>query len=75
MIRLGRYSPFAFMEQAQARNSAALGPWCDTWLLGAVVALLCFGLVMVASASVSLADRQFGQPFYYSLRQFLFVGP
>jgi len=74
MIRLGRYSPFMFMEQAQARNSAALGPWCDTWLLGTVVVLLCFGLVMVASASVSLADRQFGQPFYYSLRQFLYVG-
>lgn len=74
MIRLGRFSPFIFMEQAQARNSAELEPWCDKWLLGAVVALLSLGLVMVASASVSLADRQFGQPFYYSLRQFLFVG-
>ncbi|MEJ2553139.1 MAG: putative lipid II flippase FtsW [Gammaproteobacteria bacterium] len=62
------------MQQAQARNSAELGPWYDGWLLGAAVALLALGLVMVASASVSLADRQFGQPFYYSLRQFLFVG-
>ena len=74
MLRFGRLSPFAFMGQVQARNSAELGPWCDTWLLGAVVALLALGLVMVASASVSLADRQFGQPFHYSIRQFLFVG-
>jgi cell division protein FtsW len=74
MLKLARLSPFAFMQQAQARNSAELGPWYDGWLLGAAVALLALGLVMVASASVSLADRQFGQPFYYSLRQFLFVG-
>jgi len=74
MLRLGRLSPFAFMEQPQARNSAVLEPRCDTWLLGAVVALLTLGLVMVASASVSLADRQFGQPFYYTVRQLLYVG-
>ena len=74
MLTLGRFSPFQFMEQPQARNSTEVGPWCDIWLLGAVVALLALGLVMVASASVSLADRQFGEPFYYSLRQFLFVG-
>jgi len=74
MIDLSRFSPFIFMEQRQARNSAEVGAWCDVWLLGAVAALLIFGLVMVASASVSLADRQFGQPFYYAWRQFLFVG-
>jgi cell division protein FtsW len=74
MLRLARLSPFQFMAQPQARASAEAGPWCDTWLVGAVVILLALGLVMVASASVSLADRQFGQPFYYSLRQFLYVG-
>jgi cell division protein FtsW len=61
------------MEQPQARTSAKTGSWYDTWLVGAVVILLGLGLVMVASASVSQADRQFGQPFYYLERQFLYV--
>jgi cell division protein FtsW len=74
MLSLGRFSPFLFLEQRQARNSTELGPWCDPWLVGAVLTLLVLGLVMVASASVSLADRQFGQPFYYFLRQLLYVG-
>jgi cell division protein FtsW len=74
MLSLGRFSPFLFLEQRQARNSAEVGPWCDPWLVGAVLSLLALGLVMVASASVSLADRQFGQPFYYFLRQLLYVG-
>jgi cell division protein FtsW len=74
MLKLSRLSPFAFMDEpAQARNSADMGPWCDVWLFGVVIVLLSLGLVMVASASVSLADRQFGQPFYYSIRQFLFI--
>lgn len=39
----------------------------------AVIALLSIGLVMVASASVSVADRNLGNPFYYFQRQFVFV--
>ncbi len=45
----------------------------DFWLLGVVLALLALGLVMVASASISIAERQTGQPFYYFWRQALFV--
>ena len=45
----------------------------DVWLMGAVAAILGLGLVMVASASVALADRQVGQPFYYFWRQVLYV--
>jgi len=41
-------------------------------LIGASILLL--GLVMVGSASVSLADRQLGEPFYYLLRQSVFAG-
>ena len=47
--------------------------WFDPLLLGVAVLLLALGLVMVASASISLSDRQFGQPFYYAMRQALFV--
>ncbi len=45
----------------------------DVRLLGVVVALSLFGLVMVASASISLADRQLGAPFHYLERQLLFM--
>ena len=62
----------AVNERRQAVGSAA--PWCDPLLAGAAVTLLTLGLVMVASASISLSDRQFGQPFYYTLRQAVFIG-
>ena len=45
----------------------------DPWLLGTVLILLALGLVMVASASISIAERQTGQPFYYLWRQGAFV--
>jgi cell division protein FtsW len=41
----------------------------DTLLVTAVAVLLGVGLLMVASASVSLADRQYGDPFYFLERQ------
>jgi cell division protein FtsW len=46
----------------------------DLPLLLAVIALLSIGLVMVGSASVALADRQSGQPFYYLYRQMVYIG-
>lgn len=45
----------------------------DRWLIGAATTLVLLGLVMVGSASISIADRQFGQPFYFLQRQTLFV--
>ena len=41
----------------------------DYWLLGSVLLLLCIGLVMMGSASVSIAEKQHGEPFYYIWRQ------
>jgi len=46
----------------------------DYWLLTTVLVLLALGLVMVMSSSVSIADRQTGDPFYYLWRQSAFVG-
>ena len=40
----------------------------DGLLLGAVLALLAFGLVMVASASLHLGERAAGEPFHYVFR-------
>lgn len=45
----------------------------DVSLLSSALLLLAIGLVMVASASVSIADRQMGDPFYYLWRQSAFV--
>ena len=45
----------------------------DGWIIWTVVALLMVGLVMVASASISVADHENGNPFAYFERQMLFV--
>jgi cell division protein FtsW len=46
----------------------------DPWVFGPVVALLLVGLVMVASASIGISDREMGAPFFYFQRQLMFVG-
>lgn len=46
----------------------------DRWLLGLALGLLLFGLLMVASASMVISDRQFGYPFHYLLRQGIYLG-
>jgi cell division protein FtsW len=46
----------------------------DPWVIGPVTALLLVGLVMVASASIGVSDRELGMPFYYFQRQLVFVG-
>jgi cell division protein FtsW len=45
----------------------------DPVLVTICIALLSLGLVMVASASVGVADRNFSNPFYYFQRQLVFV--
>jgi cell division protein FtsW len=44
----------------------------DTITLGLVAALLLMGLVMVTSASMSVAAKNLGDPFYFLERQFVF---
>ena len=41
----------------------------DIWLIGAVLTLLCMGLIMVVSTSVSIAERRDLAPLYYFWRQ------
>lgn len=63
------FTPASERRQAVGGNNL----WFDPLLAGVATTLLALGLVMVASASISLSDRQFGQPFYYTLRQLIFV--
>ncbi len=46
----------------------------DQPLMITVAVLLALGLVMVTSASITTADRAFGEPFYYLEHQLLFLG-
>ena len=41
----------------------------DTPSLAAIIALLVLGVVMVSSASISLADRDMGAPLFFLIRQ------
>ena len=53
-----------------ARSNARSRSWnIDPVLLLTSAALLMFGLIMVASASISIADRHLNDPFYYLERQ------
>jgi cell division protein FtsW len=45
----------------------------DALTLGLVAALLLVGLIMVTSASMSIAARDMGDPFYFLERQFIFT--
>ena len=61
----------------QARRVAADEariPRFDYWLVASVIVLTTIGLVMVSSASITFADREIGQPFYYAFRQLVFIG-
>ncbi len=45
----------------------------DGWIIGPVAALLLIGLVMVASASIGISEKESGHAFYYFQRQVTFV--
>ncbi|MEW5757026.1 MAG: putative lipid II flippase FtsW [Pseudomonadota bacterium] len=46
----------------------------DYSLLAPVLALALLGLIMVCSASITIADRELSSPFYYLYRQALYIG-
>lgn len=54
------------------RIAALLKP--NYWLPVAALALLGLGLVMVGSASLSIAERKLDQPFYFLWHQAVYVG-
>lgn len=45
----------------------------DKMLLGSVVGIVVLGLVMVASASIDISEKQFGSPFHFLVRQMIFL--
>jgi cell division protein FtsW len=45
----------------------------DAWLIIMALLLVAFGLVMMTSASIEIASRQYGDPFYHFKRQSVFL--
>lgn len=45
----------------------------DQYLLAVTIAILAFGLLMVASASMAISERQSGAPFHFFFRQLIYV--
>jgi cell division protein FtsW len=45
----------------------------DPWLVGTVAALLLIGLIMVASASIGISEKETGHAFHYFQRQLFYV--
>lgn len=62
------------VRNKNGRRVESQGFGVDVWLLFAILSLLGLGIVMVGSASLSIADREFKEPFYYLIRQVIYVG-
>lgn len=45
----------------------------DYWIIVGAATLIAVGLLLLASASMGISDRQFHQPFHYLYRQFMFL--
>ena len=45
----------------------------DKWLLFSVVAIVLFGLLMMTSASIVVSDKFMHQPFYFLIKQLIFL--
>ena len=59
---------------AVINHGPAPGLRVDGWLAGSAAALALLGAVMVASASITMADRVHGEPFYFLVRQLVYLG-
>jgi cell division protein FtsW len=60
---------------AKAPPRGSAGARHDLWLLAVAAGILGLGLVMVASASIAMADREHpGQPLYFLWRQLSYAG-
>lgn len=51
------------------KSKAQTASFVDPVLMAVIFALLGLGLIMVTSASIDMAERHLGHPFYYTIRQ------
>ncbi|MGD8907801.1 MAG: putative lipid II flippase FtsW [Chromatiales bacterium] len=61
-------------QAIDAGSSRQAPPMIDGLLFTAAAVLLCFGLVIVSSASMTVGDRMTGDPFFYIYRHLFAMG-
>ena len=57
----------------QATRLDALPGRYDSWLVGASIALACFGVVMVASSSIAIGESLDVGPYYFLIKHLVFL--
>ncbi len=70
---LNAVAPGRGASKLRAERPAVMLPTLDRWVLLASLILLAMGLLTVASASMPIADRNTGEPFYFAIRQGIYV--
>ncbi|MCH8078908.1 MAG: putative lipid II flippase FtsW [Proteobacteria bacterium] len=63
------YRPRQAIPQSHLSATNGLFRPYDAWLMTVIFLLIGLGLVMVASSSIAIADRQFHEPLHYFWRQ------
>ncbi|MFQ5659098.1 MAG: putative lipid II flippase FtsW [Gammaproteobacteria bacterium] len=61
------------IKQAQALRTGKQAPHYDFWLISTVLFIIFFGLIIVASSSITIADRLYGEPLHFFWRQAIAV--
>ena len=64
----------AHTKNASSPAKTIFAEGLDPVLIGLSLMILCLGLVMVSSASITVADKQISSPFYYLHRQLMAAG-
>lgn len=68
------FAEFDLRRPLQALRRDELRGVFDPWLAGATLLLAAFGLVMVASSSIAVAEGMSVGPFHYVIRHVVFLG-
>ena len=63
----------AMLNRAGPRRMMEPPALFDRWFILSLLIIVCFGLLMVASASIVISDQQLHQPFYYFYRQLIYL--
>ena len=62
-------------EELDTEKFLPLAPAMIDWkLLAAIIGLVMFGLVMITSASMPFAAKNYGDPFFFAMRQCIYTG-
>ncbi len=60
------------MAFAKRQKDVAISLY-DRWFIGAGIAILAIGIMMVASSSIVISDKLYHQPFHYLFRQVIYL--